>query len=337
MTIKAVFRPVISVLSSMFSIQHLIDMTGQATIFPFYHIVTDHPPSHIKGSYQIISTAQFESDLEWLLKYYEPMDIGDFLNNKTNRRKQGFVLTFDDGLREFHDIIVPILLKKGIPSICFINTGFVDNRDMFYRYKINVLTDFLGRNEGKLSSLSRHLHKKDTCQLIHELRSMSYQNRGTLDLWAEYVGLSFDQYLQDHQPYMSTVQIRSLAGQGIYFGAHSIDHPRYDTIPLSDQIRQTEESLSWIKHHLDPPYSLFSFPFTDYGVTSSFFDYFYKSKSPIDATFGTAGIKQDAAPNHYQRIPMDVDNRTAYTILKNEYMYYFLKSFVGKNCIKRHD
>ena len=37
-------------------------------------------------------------------------------------------LTFDDGFRELHDVVAPILLRKGIPATFFVNSAFIDNK-----------------------------------------------------------------------------------------------------------------------------------------------------------------------------------------------------------------
>jgi hypothetical protein len=56
---------------------------------------------------------------------------------------------------------------------------------------------------------------------------------------------------------------------------------------------------------------------------------------PLDATFGTAGLKEDPVDFHFQRIPMEMKKIPAYRILKGEYIYYLLKGLLGRNKITR--
>ncbi|HET6559130.1 MAG TPA: hypothetical protein VFG54_17545, partial [Prolixibacteraceae bacterium] len=55
-----------------------------------------------------------------------------------------------------------------------------------------------------------------------------------------------------------------------------------------------------------------------------------------DLSFGTAGIKDESMPNHLQRIPMETpENTGGKKIIRTEYMWYYLKSVLGKNKVNR--
>ena len=41
----------------------------------------------------------------------------------------GVVLTFDDGFRDFHEVVLPLLVERGIPALLYLATGFVDVGD----------------------------------------------------------------------------------------------------------------------------------------------------------------------------------------------------------------
>jgi len=59
------------------------------------------------------------------------------------------------------------------------------------------------------------------------------------------------------------------------------------------------------------------------------------NKNLLDISFGCAGLKDDMFKQHFQRIPMENDGRTAENIIKFEYLYYILKKLAKKNAIKR--
>jgi peptidoglycan/xylan/chitin deacetylase (PgdA/CDA1 family) len=44
-------------------------------------------------------------------------------------RDGGLVLSFDDGFRDFHDVVLPRLVESRIPAILYLATGFVDAGD----------------------------------------------------------------------------------------------------------------------------------------------------------------------------------------------------------------
>jgi peptidoglycan/xylan/chitin deacetylase (PgdA/CDA1 family) len=41
----------------------------------------------------------------------------------------GVVLTFDDGFRDFHDVVLPALIRHRLPAVLYLATGFVDAGD----------------------------------------------------------------------------------------------------------------------------------------------------------------------------------------------------------------
>ncbi len=321
--------------------QLLSKLSRQKLILPVYHTVSDKALPHLKYLYQIKSTKAFEDDIDFLLKQYQPLDLQQFqafVRNKTQPKKASFLLTFDDGLREFHDIIAPILQKKGVPAICFLNSDFVDNKDLFYRFKASILIHTL-KSKPKLStyrSVKKWQQKwfKSNTNIIQPLLRVNYQNKECLDELAILLKVDFDEYLTSHKPYLSSIQISSLIKRGFHFGAHSIDHPEYQYLTLEEQLRQTIESVETITRKFRLDYKVFAFPFTDYGISKAFF-YFLEEHKITDLTFGCAGQKQEKVRNHFQRIPFEINDLSAKEIHNAELLYYLMKVPFGKNTLER--
>lgn len=337
-----IFR-VLPVLTSKISLDLLIKFTNQKIIFPFYHAISDKDIIHIKHLYKVRTTTQFINDLDLLLKYYHPVSHEDLLNSvKQNNPLQGkcFLLSFDDGLREFHDIIAPVLIRKGIPAICFLNTAFIDNKALFYRYKASILIEELERGNCSPATLNTlqqwFLNNRLSQGFDKNLLRVSYSQQGLLDKLAAIMGYDFPGYLKVNQPYLTSGQIEKLISLGFAFGAHSIDHPEYRFISEDEQIIQTRESIKDVCGKFGLSYRLFSFPFTDSGVKKSFFQKIFDPEQPLaDITFGGAGLKKDFMTSHLQRIPFEGTSHSAEQILASEYVYYLLKAFAGRNRIKR--
>lgn len=310
-------------------------------IIPFYHIISDENVPHIRHLYSIKSVKRFMHDLDFLLKVFKPLDYIEFQELARNNKrpvKPSFFLTFDDGLKEFHDIIAPILIQKGIPAICFLNSDFIDNKDLFYRYKASLLIDYLVNNPKLISDkkvidwVSTHSNRtKDISKLF---LSILYQNKNYLDDFATLINYNFKEYLSIHKPYLTSNQIHSLKNKGFFFGAHSIDHPEYRFIDFGEQIRQTKGSIESICARFSLDYKTFSFPFTDYKVSKQFFNKVYNDNI-ADISFGCAGQKKEIFSNHFQRISFEMDYLTAKEIYNSELLYFVFKAFLGKNIIKR--
>ena len=327
-------------MAQMFSLNDLIRVTGKRIIFPFYHLISDEEVPHIKHLYKVRTSTEFIKDLDFLLKHYKPISIHDFLESLKNERPlpgNCFLLSFDDGLREFHDVATPLLRQKGVPAVCFLNSDFIDNKDIFYRYKASLLIDRLPqtRDQERL----KNWFQKNGLPFGDDYRSLlqvTYRNRHLLDELAEEAGVDFADYLQTQRPYLDSAQISSLIEEGFSFGSHSIDHPEYRFLEETEQIRQTSESLRIITETFGIREKLFSFPFTDSGVKRSFFNQVFNPLSPLaDLTFGGAGLKNDSIPRNIQRIPFEGTSLTARQILGTEYLYYMIKAIFGKNIIRR--
>ncbi|OFX19946.1 MAG: hypothetical protein A2033_19055 [Bacteroidetes bacterium GWA2_31_9] len=319
----------------------LINITGQKVIFPFYHCISDEAPIHIKHLYKVKNVKQFEDDLEFLLKNYKPLDfseLNNFADNKKTISKPSFLLTFDDGLSEFHNVIAPILLRKGIPAICFLNSDFIDNNALFYRYKASLLIEHF--NYSKFENKNEQIQKlKSKYNLAHNslkeiLLSINFENKEFLTELADISNFNFSDYLNSKKPYLTSNQIISLKEKGFRFGSHSSNHPEYRFISNDEQIKQTIDSTNQVCHNYNLDYKYFSFPFTDYGVSKQFFDEIY-NKNIVDLSFGCAGIKADSAEKNIQRISLEMNNLSAKQIINSELIYYIFRAIFGKNKIKR--
>ncbi|WP_262708643.1 polysaccharide deacetylase family protein [Natronoflexus pectinivorans] len=78
-----------------------------------------------------------------------------------------FHLTFDDGLSEIYHETIPILEKKGIPATIFLNTGFIDNKKMFYRFKSSLVIESIKGQNGVdvLFKIAKALNVPSGCEI----------------------------------------------------------------------------------------------------------------------------------------------------------------------------
>src|ERR1035437_9824850 len=172
-------------LAQLLPLNGLIRITGKRIIFPFYHLISDEDVPHVKHLYKVRSIKEFTADLDFLLRYYKPISITEYLDSINRGRPlsgNSFILSFDDGLREFHDIAAPILLRKGIPAICFLNSDFIDNHFLFYRYKASLLINSLKNGGNQL------VNKKNILQF-------TYADNQVLDYLAVHLKVNFSDYL----------------------------------------------------------------------------------------------------------------------------------------------
>lgn len=307
-----------------------------------YHTVNDQVPDHIRHLYQPRSVSRFSDDMNFLLKHYQPIDLLRLKKMVINREKPGknrFFVSFDDGLSEFYFCAAPLLKRLGIPATCFLNTAFIDNRDMFYRYKVSVL----------IEEIQKHKEKKEFWQQFHKLKeshgipqgyyrsvllSLDHSSIAFIGEAAKMIGLDFKNYLKVKKPYLTSDQISDLVQQGFTFGGHSTDHTEFSRLSATEQINQALQSTRIVVEKFGLSYKIFSFPFTDFGIGKAFFDAIF-TDGQVDLSFGAAGLKHDSVMRNLQRIPMEDFNLSAERRLKTDYFYYLVKSVIGKNTIIR--
>ncbi len=331
--------------SSIIPLRTLNKITQHHTIFPLYHAVHNNPAPHLKHVLNIRSEQQFKTDLDFLLKYYKPIDLKtiiDKIKKDIPFREPEFLLSFDDGLNEIYEIIAPILKQKGIPAIIFINPAFVDNKDLFYRFKASVLADRVcsgiieSDQAEKICNLFIQNEFREPNNLYFAILSIKYHNKELLDQIADILNIDFQSYLQKHKPYLTMSQLYGLQKQGFSIGAHSMDHPDFNKMDIKEQIRQTNDSVSFIQNHFDEQHASFSMPFTDFGLTKQYFKTIYSNiQNPIECSFGCAGLKNDTFKQHIQRLPVENTKLPLKNYVYQQYMYYLLKAPFGKNTIKR--
>jgi peptidoglycan/xylan/chitin deacetylase (PgdA/CDA1 family) len=324
--VRRIGRSLSRIAGKLFSLDRLYSIPSPIFL-PFYHIVSDRS-LHYRHNYHYRGISQFEKELELFLKHLKPVSL-DYLLSNPNSTEKVFHLSFDDGLKECAEIIAPILLKKGIPATFFINPDFIDNKALFHRYKASLIFDFLQEKAEPSMSTIYKTYNLDTISLL----KAHYSLTPVLDEIATLLGIDFNEHLREEQPYMRIEQLEYLSKQGFTIGAHSMNHPEFWKISVDEQYRQIKDSLNWVKNGVNPEISSFSFPFTDDGVSGNTINDLHQEKI-CNLTFGTAGIKYDSIPNHFQRYPVEQEEEFEIR-LKEEWIYLFLRKIIHKETVKR--
>ncbi len=317
----------------------LIKLSKQNLILPFYHTVSDFNLPHIKHLYRVRTTKEFIKDLEYLCKHFTPISISELEDSVYGNKllkKPSFHLTFDDGLKEIYTEIAPILESKGIPATFFINTDFIDNKGLFYRYKASLIIDKIKGDKNLQQIVAKEIDINEaSLQIIKEaLLNFNIHDTKIINNIANLIELDFDNFLSSQQPYLTKQQIKELLAKGFDIGSHSLNHPYFKDIDINEKKRQINESFKFIEEEFKVKNSYFSFPFSDESVDTKFMDWMYE-KANCKLTFGISGIKYDYTNLHLHRIPFEKNADSAQNILKNEYLYFITKSIFNKNRIKR--
>ncbi len=299
---------------------------GKPVVIPYYHVVSDEPVPHVKHLYRFRSVAEFEQDLDYFLRRYAPVTLQQLiahLHSGAPLPARPLHLTFDDGFREMHDLVMPILLKKGLPATFFIATAFVDNADMAHHNRISVLLDWLdNKNAGPARrKVEAFLDKNGVpgADLASRLLSTTYPQRHLVKQAAALAECDLTAYLKEKQPFLTSTQLHALLRAGFALGAHSLDHPKYAEIDEPEQLRQTCESVRFIVERFHTSCSSFAFPLTAEGVSPRFFAAIFDQQD-LKISFGTGGMARHFCPCHLERFSMEKTDWPAQMILARQYL-----------------
>ena len=326
-------RKSIQPLASKCRLNRLIRLSGQYNIFPFYHTVSGQQAPHLAHVYKVRSPEEFEKDLDLLLKEFEAVSPGDYLSQTGNNHgKRCMVLSFDDGLKECHSYIAPLLRKKGVPAVFFLNNKFIDNRGLFYRYKVSLLIQKV-KEDSKAMEQIREFLKVKAEQLERSLRMIAFDQRALLDTLAEMIGLDFSMYLHHSPVYLNYAEVKDLLHWGFDIGGHSSEHINFTLLDASEMVAQVKESIENLQKRFGIETRYFSFPFSSDGVPLRVIDSIL-DEGIAELLMGTSGLKLTGRKGFVQRIPMEDFRTDAEDALKTEFLYYLLKKPLGRNRLR---
>jgi peptidoglycan/xylan/chitin deacetylase (PgdA/CDA1 family) len=312
------------------------------TLLPYHHTVSDQHLPHIKYLYTYKNVDQFTKDLDILLKNYKPISPGDLLNfieQNNDLPKRTFLITFDDGFREVYDTIAPILERKGVPAIFFINPAFIDNKRLFFRSKSSLLIDNLVNKNDNLQLVKTYANElsiKDAPvqEIITKIKNIKINNAVVIDNLAEKIGYSFERFLEDQKPFLTTQNLEALQKRGFAIGAHSMTHPYYQQLTMKEQLDETTNSCQFIKENIGMDKMYFSFPYSDEGLSQELFNNIRNQN--IDLLFGIQNQKNELNNKMLHRFNAERPDIDFEKQIKGILTLNAIKNIVGRNSVSRN-
>ncbi len=288
--------------------RNALRLSGVGLVPLAYHVVSDRHVPHVAHLHGYKNVAQFEAELDFLVRNFSPIDpesLPDVMAGTRPIARPSFLLTIDDGLREIRDVIAPLLLAKGIPAILFVNADFVDNKAMFFRHKASLLVDRLtdiddARRRRAESVMQKYL---PGVPLARAVLQVGHHEQDRLDETAAAIDLDIAAFLATERPYLTTPELQDLARSGFTIGAHSASHPHYGRLSPQEQLDETLGSIAFVRQRFDPKPLFFAFPFHDLDVRLSLFA--QMKEAGVSASFGTHAFRGDRAAGNIQRLFAD--------------------------------
>lgn len=245
-----------------------------------YHFIGTEDLPHASEVIPRKTPDQFEADLQFLLKHFNPVSWDDVECARMNGSalpKRAMVITFDDGLAESTDTAYPLLLKHGVPATFFLITGCFDNDRLalphFISLCVNRLRDL---PDSRIQELCHTMGEygftapPSRQALITWIRELDVRTESTLATFSGLIGVDPRDYAQSNHPYIDSDYAQVLMNKGFTIGAHTNSHPQLwlidDEDRLSDEIAGSCDAIRQITGKKTAP---FSFPYRSNGIARS--------------------------------------------------------------------
>lgn len=301
-------RPLYQFVSlSCLRLSWLQKQSSHYVLCPYYHVVSNEDLPYIKHLYRYRDVDTFCKDLDYLQQHFRPISWRE-IDEAEAEHIPSFCLTFDDGMKEVYTTIAPILLERHIPAVFFLNSAFVDNKQLFYRYKVSLIIEE-GLKRGKPADWKQ------------QMLALQYADQPQIESLAQSFGIDFDDFLQSEQPYLTYQQIQELQAAGFEFGGHTVDHPHLYQLTEREQQEQVTACMQQLKQHIHLPNNLFAYPFGQELLSDAALQTLQKG---MDAVFGTANLTA-ATPPLYNRVWMEGVDFPASDIIRGEYLRAIIK------------
>jgi peptidoglycan/xylan/chitin deacetylase (PgdA/CDA1 family) len=96
-----------------------------------YHNIAEAAPDYPFDADIIDATpAQFRAELDLVSRHFSVIGLDQLLAARAGGSlpPNPALITFDDGYKSNHDLVLPVLRQRGLPAVFFIATNFVDER-----------------------------------------------------------------------------------------------------------------------------------------------------------------------------------------------------------------
>lgn len=253
-----------------------------------YHYVRDSSNSkypRIKS----LDINEFISQIEYLQKHYQIISIEDFLFDNNSQNKKQCMLTFDDGYKEHHNIVMNILLNKGLKGCFFITSDTVQNRKILDANKIHLILASAGENiiferikfhynnlnNSGLSiksyidqiDFSSRFDSKETIlikRLLQKVLPEELRSKICDSLLLDFVEQDKNEIIDEL--YLNKEEIKEMINYGMHIGGHTLSHKWMSSLSYNEQETEIKGTFKFLENIYSKKFiPSLCYPFGDYN------------------------------------------------------------------------
>ena len=164
---------IIGILNHFFIFPHYATRDGLC-VLGYHGVVSDEEKATTyKDDRYTLSASQFERQIKYLYdkgyKTYSMEEIFEYKKGDSDLPKKAVALTFDDGYKNFNEVVKPILKKYGFKGTCFVIGKHVTDQNGKYLKAEDMITDETVSYYSHTHDLHRRSKKGGGRKIIEDL------------------------------------------------------------------------------------------------------------------------------------------------------------------------
>lgn len=247
-----------------------------------YHYV--RPEDVTLPNFKYLHIDDFKQQLDYFERAYGFITRDDFFTSlQTGMPVPGVVLTFDDGLKDHYDFVLPELQRRNLWGLFYVCTGVYETGKLLDVHRIHMLLGRYSSKEvyGALNAIitdkmlvdstredfikmayAPQVNDNYTVQVKKILNYfIGYDHKEAVlnELMKRYFG---DETALTGEFYMTREELVNMHNAGMVIGSHTVSHPVLSKLGSEGQTREIEASFNWL-YNLIPglPLKTFCYPY----------------------------------------------------------------------------
>lgn len=231
-----------------------------------YHSVREQssPSVHTPSVCQIgmsIKPATFKKQLESILRYYQPVTLQNYLENRKSNQScsKALVFTFDDGYQDNRDLAAPILESYGVRGTFFLVGMHIEGKDLSPLHRLYAHIDWM-IEKGETEEARRMLGSPSRRKVITGGIEIS-------EIVDRLIGSKLAAKPSDY--FLPPEDARELIARGHEIGGHGYRHLFLCQLPDSELFQEAAICMQKIREVTGDSSSIgFAYPFGVAGSTT---------------------------------------------------------------------
>lgn len=269
-----------------------------------YHEVSDRPSRFCEEFNLNVNPKLFDEHLHWIKDNFNVINPDELTNG--DYKTPAAMITFDDGMPGYFKEAVPLMIKRNIPSIVFLNMAPVEG-ELFWSGLVTYLAthdvsfiNFLHRRLSGEENIPDFLRcDVGTVNDYFSTVDADALKKNVRDFYGDFAGLKDLEHFSNHPL--------------VFYGSHLYNH--YNVLNLKDEELREQYFLNETRIKKYPNgRALFAYPFGQPGICFSPRHTELIRSWGARAVFSSGGnvnqVRRDNPESFYDRIGMDAGVQT---------------------------